>query len=575
MNTKTNRTRTGRAILIFALLIIAGITACDNDPITETRGKPIDKSAMGQIGSTMRGSLSFSGKAEVVLTAPDEGEEPQTVTADQLVFTLAKPLQSETKATLSSGNKLTPDFLAEVKRINAKIDEINPSLGMHSVRHKIPALFPAGNVQWETGTLTVPAGKTTSQEVSLSLSNKGLSPDTLYLLPLVVEQTGNDGKTRQQILQYMVKVYAKKLKWTNTWSLLPEVTLDTDFMTVFYVNTETYQPLIADVFMYAKINQTTQETEKACSFGNIVNLRPAVVGYDAAANRALFKQGPDLRYVLEHAEKYIRPLQNHGRKVCICIQGGGKGIGFCNMTDAQIADFTAQVKDVLTLYKLDGINLWDEGSQYGKKGMPAMNTSSYPKLIKSLREALPDKLLTLVDKDQPTEYFHDAAQCGGIEVGKYIDYAWSGYFSEKEIVQIIEPWATDHPYSEVTRRPIAGLPPQRYGSLNMPRYSHNVSVEISETISPKRVVEWKTADRKKNNIIVFGFDLTANEQTQYEGQPHLGAFSYLSYLADDGNIWGQNPYTGEWQIISGKYWYWTRSTDPAYSGGYGLYKKDW
>lgn len=98
------------------------------------------------------------------------------------------------------------------------------------------------------------------------------------------------------------------------------------------------------------------------------------------------------------------------------------------MTDTQIADFTSQVKEVVELYKLDGINLWDEGSGYGKEGMPPMNTTSYPKLIKSLREAMPDKLLTLVDKEEPTEYFHDVTLCGGIEVGKYIDYAWHGYF---------------------------------------------------------------------------------------------------------------------------------------------------
>ena len=54
-----------------------------------------------------------------------------------------------------------------------------------------------------------------------------------------------------------------------------------------------------------------------------------------------------MRYVLGHATKYIRPLQDKGRKVCISIEGGGKGLGFCNLTDAQIADFTAQVKAVV------------------------------------------------------------------------------------------------------------------------------------------------------------------------------------------------------------------------------------
>lgn len=57
--------------------------------------------------------------------------------------------------------------------------------------------------------------------------------------------------------------------------------------------------------------------------------------------------------------KYIRPLQDKGRKVCISIEGGGKGLGFCNLTDAQIADFTAQVKAVVTEYGLDGVNFWD------------------------------------------------------------------------------------------------------------------------------------------------------------------------------------------------------------------------
>ena len=42
-------------------------------------------------------------------------------------------------------------------------------------------------------------------------------------------------------------------------------------------------------------------------------------------------------------------------------------------------------------------------------------------------------------KDEPTASFYDPALCEGIEVGKYIDYAWHGYVSEEEEVQIIEP----------------------------------------------------------------------------------------------------------------------------------------
>lgn len=75
---------------------------------------------------------------------------------------------------------------------------------------------------------------------------------------------------------------------------------------------------------------------------------------------------------------------------------------FCNLTDAQIVDFVAQVKTVITEYALDGVNFWDRNAAYGKEGMPAMNTTSYPKLIKAMREALGnDKLVTLTDYEAP------------------------------------------------------------------------------------------------------------------------------------------------------------------------------
>ena len=35
--------------------------------------------------------------------------------------------------------------------------------------------------------------------------------------------------------------------------------------------------------------------------------------------------------------------------------------------------------------------------------------------------------------------------------------------------------------------------------------------------SQYRMVDWKMNKRKKNNIVVYAFDLTANEQNMYEG----------------------------------------------------------
>ena len=79
----------------------------------------------------------------------------------------------------------------------------------------------------------------------------------------------------------------------------------------------------------------------------------------------------------------------------------------------QIADFASQIKAVVYEYGLDGVNLWDRNSSYGKEGMPAMNTTSYPKLIKALREALgSEKMITVTVYDKPTESFWDTEASG-------------------------------------------------------------------------------------------------------------------------------------------------------------------
>lgn len=544
-----------KTYVIAALLLLTGAVSCNTDLITETGGLLPDEAAIGKVGRAMRSNLSFSGRGEVILPLQEDGEEPITVLADQLVYTLSQPAQSETKATLSLGTELTKEFLAEVERENARLTAYNKIMMNVNPPGIVPlygsALFPSGNIQMEAGSLNVPAGKTVSEAVKLSVSNAGLSKDTLYFLPVVLQQADPDGTMQTQLLQYTVRLYSTlkimPLNWGMSFDPGP---LDDEFIIVLYVNTETYQPLVVDSWKYSKINLMTWETEKVSAIGNIVNLKPATVGYDAATGRALFNLGPDLCYVLEHCDRYLRPLQARDRKVCICINGGGKGLGFCNMDDAQIADFTAQVKDVVERYRLDGINLWDEGAKYGKKGMPAVNATSYPKLIKSLCEALPDKLLTLVDKDEPTEQFYDAAKCGGIEVGKLIDYAWSGYCNKEEILQIIDPWNPDNTFSQYQRKPIAGLLPERYGSINIPCYK--MTSEYRDEIS-KRIIFWREAGQKKNNIVVFGSDLISNEQGLYEGQP-IDQFSNLGFIMDGKMT--QAPWDPElWLPQNIDYWY--------------------
>lgn len=560
--------------ILFPLLILAvGISACTEDTILADAGKLPDETTMGSIGSTLRSNSSFSGKAVIELTNDSEDE----IVVDEIFYQLSRPATSDVKVTVKLETEMSMEFEAEIKADNAKIEAFNESMSAFW-RHKSllkPSVYPAKNVIKGEGILTVPAGKLISSSIKLTLSTRELPADyDVYELLFAIEQTNADGETEKQYLRYRVNTRQKAGDMTSVNGY--PVSLDTRFISVFYLNTSTYQPILADIFVYERTNMETRETE-AYSMGKIVNLRIATVGYDKESGRAILTLNNDLRYVLENATTYIRPLQDHERKVCLCIEGGGKGLGFCNMNDAQIADFTKQVKDAIEFYQLDGVNLWDVGSGYNKAGMPPMNTTSYPKLIKSLRDAMSDKMLTLVDKDESTASFYDPALCDGIEVGKYIDYAWHGYVSEKEEVQIIEPWETEHPYSDYVRKPIAGLTAERYGSVNVPLYPKSAGGILNS--STKKAIMWKKGEnRKKNNIIVFGSDMISDEQNQYEyGMLHR-YLNFINAIADDGLDWGKSPRPPFFEgTILGPYSYEIKVTKEhaQFNIGYLYLAKDW
>lgn len=538
--------------LIFLLLLTVGMAGCTEESISMDSAKLPDETVIDNTAGVLRSVNTLTNKVAVNLTEGDQS------TTEEIYYFLSQPAKDAFAVTVIADEKLVEDYN---KTNNTKLDAL-----------------PVENVEFENdGKFSIAVGKQESIKVKFTISTAGLNYDNPYLLPITVTQTPAEvqGQVAKNILYYAVSI-RKKITTCSPSGPYEQIDIPpmlSNALVVFYVNTSTYQPLIADIYGIVKGNQT-DFTQTLYSIGNIVNLRTVTVDYDSASGRALLNLSGDMRDVLEQAGKLIRPLQEHGRKVCICIENGGKGLGFCNMTDGQIADFVQQVKNVVDLYKLDGVNLLDEGSAYGKKGMPAMNTTSYPKLIKALRISLPDKMLTLVDKDEPTEYFYDVDKCGGIRVGEYIDYAWHGYGSGKELVQIIEPWEIDHPYSEYTRKPIAGLTPELYGSLTVPLYEKGDNAFRDN--SEHRVVDWKMNKRKKNNIIVYAFDLTANEQNNYEHMVKYATADYISFMMNDGVYWGQStvpPY--EWGMMQGDYSYNFRSLDWVYDALYKVYSKGW
>lgn len=433
----------GAAFGYAATLLLAG---CTEEPISYGAGQEPDGEALETVSGTLRSRRSLRDRIPVRLV---EGYEDDV--ADQVYYRLNTTTSQPVSVTVS------PDLSLVDTYNDANQTNLQP--------------LPIENViLGNGGALTVSAGAVFSEPLEVVFSAKNLSPGT-YLLPLSLQSD----ETNPGVLYYGITVreFDDNLFQQGDNSL--EIPLDTEWTTVFYINTSEAQAQYADYVAWEKQDINDFQNVYRASLGNIIVLRIAQVDYDDAMHRVLFAPTSDLFYTLEHSDKYIAQMKDKGRKICVCIEGAGKGIGFCNMTDAQIADFVSQVKVFVETYDLDGINLWDRGAGYGKEGMPAMNTTSYPKLIKAMREALgKDRLLTVVDYEEPTEYFYDTSATGGIAVGDYIDYAWHGYVSEDEPVVFCNPYNSNTLYVQrVQRKPFAGLEEERYGNVNVPFYAAN------------------------------------------------------------------------------------------------------
>lgn len=363
--------------------------------------------------------------------------------------------------------------------------------------------FPAdGTVLSGDGQLTVTKGETRSAPSMFSLTFRPELPDTTLLALRV-----NEAAEGYNSLYFLV---IKETKETPS-KIIPKPGFpgqETKLM--LCINTLNMTPRVAIYFQLEK-------NRRLYGMYEYVNILAATVKNDNGRPSLFF--GNDIRHVLTNAKKYIEPLQLYGRKVCLTVQGGGEGIGFCNLDDNGIADLVYSLKYTVDKYGLDGINLWDENSKYDKEGARPVDPESYPKLIKALREAMPGKLIVLTDVGDPTASF-DTPQ-GGIEVGRYIDYAFHAYNSEC----VINPWAAGS-----LRKPIAGLDPSKYGACyyNIPQSDTQWVNEQTEKVTAMRKAGGPTG------LAVVMYDSSTRIDHDNDG------FKYNSPIIIQGYFQGQN-----------------------------------
>lgn len=530
---------------LFSATVLAGFTACETDTVEQKGGKLPDKEGIENVYGILRCSSSCRNIIDMILT------EGNGFLVNSVLFEQTKPVSQNVSIQLQIDESV--------------IEAYNTLTGVERT------LLPESNYEFVEGnTLEISASEKQSSLIRIKFLAEGLAAGE-YVLPVSIGEQGN--VLRDNIIYFNITI---REPFVGEYPLDQEEFYPEEgdgnatepILMVFYINTKDYDPRLVTDFYMTKQKRRPSQVLWTRAVGNIINLRTVVLKYDEASGRALLDLGSDMTHVLSHASTYIWPLQETGRKVCLSLEGGGTGLGFCNLTDKQIADFVAQVKVVIETYNLDGINLWDRNSGYGKEGMPEMNTTSYPKLIKAMREALgSDKLLTVTDHEEPTEYFWDMEATGNIAVGNYLDYAWSGYNSGSEVTQICDPWHPDDvEVSKYTHKPFAGLDPSKYGCINAPWYKDKDPSELKDR---ENIYRWRAAGNKQSQILVFQ-DLMTRLQNEYESSGQSYGEACL-YFADDGKT-GTSllAYSNNYIQVTSNLMFL-----PDGKIGYGKWLKDW
>lgn len=224
------------------------------------------------------------------------------------------------------------------------------------------------------GITTIPAGKRKSSSVELDIQPGGTIGTTYAVAVSATASDGIETSSNNESYIYLVT---------------PQATLPNTekgrVKTICYIEVNNENILNAGEY--------TMENSKK-PFFDIVNV--------FAANIRLNEEGkpyvhcnPQVTFVLENADKLIRPLQQKGIKVHLTILGDHTPAGMRSLGDEAAKDFAKELKSYVDIYGFDGISFDDEWSNYeqvgGHPGLVVPSQEQYSRLIYECRQIMPDK----------------------------------------------------------------------------------------------------------------------------------------------------------------------------------------
>lgn len=405
--------------LFFCFLAVTGLAACENNDITVDGGQMPETGRLDQVFAVLS-SINYAEK-EVVL------EINKNSVTDGCYLKLTHPAAQAMSFTIVVDESLVETY-----------NEANET--------ELVALPKGYAVLSNNGIATLEAGKMESSRIEVTVNyDEHLKPG-VYLLPLTVKETKGEAGVAEEsrTLYYFVNVWQEFDK--NKYELS-----DKEYVQIGYLDPEELNPLlINEIYLYVSDMFDPESYSWYDILFDIVNLQGAMVKYDKQGNIQLdIKQ--DLNYVLINRKKYIMPLQAQHHKVCLSITGGGQGVGFSNFTKEECSSIIYQIKKVVEMFNLDGVNILDRNNFYN---ISQKNLPSIKKLLSfmaELREALPERVITLAESEETPKEVDKTID--GIRLGDCVDYAWAD-----EQNNAVNPWIDSSVYN-----PIAGLEKYQWG----------------------------------------------------------------------------------------------------------------
>lgn len=238
------------------------------------------------------------------------------------------------------------------------------------IKDAVFTAIPEESVEFSATELVIPAGKSESEPVEVTIDGGLLEFGEGYLVPLVAKVKSGAGVFAQD---------AKRINYVLTRSNPKEGKVKNALF--FEVND--CNPLNALEYLLDDGNDTP--------FFDVVILFAANINYNKSLDVVYLNNNPNVQALLDNSETYIQPLRKKGIKVQLGLLGNHDESGLCQLSDWGAREWAKEVAEAVRYYKLDGVNLDDEYSgspDTSNKWFTSKSSSAGARLAYELKMAM-------------------------------------------------------------------------------------------------------------------------------------------------------------------------------------------